>query len=125
MPQHPVSEVTNSLSSPFSRPPGWPRIMRVNCLAQLLTIQAVLPAMLAKGGREAGGGSIINVSSVGALVALPHLAAYSASKAAVLGLTRGVAYELAECRDPLQRHLPWRYRYAHGRRRGRILPQQK
>lgn len=64
------------------------QIMRVNCLAQLLAIQAVLPTM-----RE--GGSIINVSSVGALVALPHLAAYSASKAAVLGLTRGVAYELA------------------------------
>ncbi len=46
--------------------------------------------------RAAGGGSIINMSSVGALVALPSLAAYSASKAAVLGLTRGAAYELAE-----------------------------
>lgn len=67
------------------------RIMRVNCLAQLLAIQAVLPSMR---GRE-GGASIVNVSSVGALVALPHLAAYSASKAAVLGLTRGVAHELA------------------------------
>jgi len=67
------------------------RIMRVNCLAQLLAIQAVLPSMLGNGS----GGSIVNVSSVGALVALPHLAAYSASKAAVLGLTRGVAYELA------------------------------
>ena len=67
------------------------RIMRVNCLAHMLAIQAVVPSMTA-----AGGGSIVNVSSVGALVALPHLAAYSASKAAVLGLTRGVAYELAE-----------------------------
>jgi 3alpha(or 20beta)-hydroxysteroid dehydrogenase len=66
------------------------QIMRVNCLAQLLAIQAAVPVM------RAGGGSIINVSSVGALVALPNLAAYSASKAAVLGLTRGVAYELAE-----------------------------
>lgn len=67
------------------------RIMHVNCLAQLLVIQAVLPSMT-----TAGGGSIVNISSVGALVALPHLTAYSASKAAVLGLTRGVAYELAD-----------------------------
>lgn len=67
------------------------RIMRVNCLAQLLSIQAVVPMMRGKGG-----GSIINVSSVGALKSLPNLAAYSASKAAVLGLTRGVAYELAD-----------------------------
>lgn len=67
------------------------RIMGVNCLAQLLAIQAVLPSMTA-----AGGGSIVNISSVGALAALPHLAAYSASKAAGLGLTRGAAYELAE-----------------------------
>jgi NAD(P)-dependent dehydrogenase (short-subunit alcohol dehydrogenase family) len=65
------------------------KIMHVNCLAQLLAIQAVLPAMRA-------GSSIINVSSVGARAALPNLAAYSASKAAVLGLTRGVAYELAD-----------------------------
>jgi 3alpha(or 20beta)-hydroxysteroid dehydrogenase len=67
------------------------RIMHVNCLGPLLAIQAVTPSMVA-----AGGGSIINISSVGAKVALPRLAAYSASKAAVLGLTRGVAYELAE-----------------------------
>jgi 3alpha(or 20beta)-hydroxysteroid dehydrogenase len=66
-------------------------IMHVNCLGQLLAIQAVTPPMA-----EAGGGSIINISSVGATVALPRLAAYSASKAAVLGLTRGVAYELAD-----------------------------
>lgn len=67
------------------------RLMHVNCLAHLLTIQRVLPHM--RGQRS---GSIINVASIGALVALPHLAVYSASKAAVLGLTRGVAYECAE-----------------------------
>lgn len=66
------------------------RLMHVNCLAQLLAIQRVVPEM-----RRVGGGSIINVSSVGALVALPRLAAYSASRAAVLGLTRAVAYECA------------------------------
>lgn len=66
-------------------------IMHINCLGQLLAIQAVLPSM-----KSAGGGAIINISSVGAHVALPSLAAYSASKAAVLGLTRGAAYELAD-----------------------------
>jgi NAD(P)-dependent dehydrogenase (short-subunit alcohol dehydrogenase family) len=65
-------------------------VMHTNCYAHLLAIQHVLPHM-----RAAGRGSIINVSSVGALVALPQLTAYSASKAAVLGLTRSIAYECA------------------------------
>jgi NAD(P)-dependent dehydrogenase (short-subunit alcohol dehydrogenase family) len=66
------------------------RVMHVNCYAQLLAIQRVLPEM-----RRAGGGSIINVSSIGGLVALPQLSVYCASKAAVIGLTRAVAYEVA------------------------------
>jgi 2-keto-3-deoxy-L-fuconate dehydrogenase len=65
--------------------------MHTNCYAQLLAIQHVVPRMIATGG-----GSIVNVSSVGGLVALPQLTGYGASKAAVLGLTRGVAYEYAE-----------------------------
>lgn len=71
-------------------PAAFDRVMHVNCLAQLLAIQRVVPAM-----RKAGGGSIVNVASVGALVALPYMTAYCASKAAVLGLTRAVALELA------------------------------
>jgi NAD(P)-dependent dehydrogenase (short-subunit alcohol dehydrogenase family) len=67
------------------------RFMHTNCLSQLLGIQAVASQMT-----EQGGGSIINVSSVGALVALPELTAYCASKAAILGLTRSIAYEYAE-----------------------------
>jgi NAD(P)-dependent dehydrogenase (short-subunit alcohol dehydrogenase family) len=67
------------------------RFMHTNCLSQLLGIQAVASQMT-----EQGGGSIINVASVGALVALPQLTAYCASKAAILGLTRSIAYEYAE-----------------------------
>jgi NAD(P)-dependent dehydrogenase (short-subunit alcohol dehydrogenase family) len=67
------------------------RLMHVNCLAQLLAIQRVVPQM-----RAGGGGSIINVSSIGGLIALPRMTAYCASKAAVIGLTRGVAYECAD-----------------------------
>jgi NAD(P)-dependent dehydrogenase (short-subunit alcohol dehydrogenase family) len=66
------------------------RLMSVNCYSQLLTIQAVVPAM-----RRAGGGSIVNVASVGAFVALPNVSAYCPSKSAVLGLTRAAAAELA------------------------------
>jgi NAD(P)-dependent dehydrogenase (short-subunit alcohol dehydrogenase family) len=65
-------------------------IMGVNCKAQLLVIQALLPLL-----RRSDAASIVNVSSVGGRVALPHLTAYGASKAAVIGLTRGVAYEFA------------------------------
>ena len=66
------------------------RIMQVNCLGQLLTVQAALPAL-----RQQPHASIVNVASVGALVALPFMSAYCASKAAVLGLTRAMAVELA------------------------------
>jgi NAD(P)-dependent dehydrogenase (short-subunit alcohol dehydrogenase family) len=66
-------------------------LMHVNCMSQLLMIQRVLPEM-----RRAKSGSIINVSSIGGLVALPHMSVYCASKAAVIGLTRGVAYECGD-----------------------------
>jgi NAD(P)-dependent dehydrogenase (short-subunit alcohol dehydrogenase family) len=66
------------------------RLMRVNCLSHLIAIQQVVPEM-----RRIGAGSIVNVASVGALVALPQVSAYCASKSAVLGLTRSAAYEFA------------------------------
>jgi NAD(P)-dependent dehydrogenase (short-subunit alcohol dehydrogenase family) len=66
------------------------RLMHVNCWSHMLATLRIAPEM-----RKAGGGSIINMSSVGGLVALPMVAAYCASKAAVIGLTRSLAYELA------------------------------
>ena len=66
------------------------RLMHVNCLSQLIAIQRVVPEM-----RRSGGGSIINVSSVGGLVALPNVSAYCPSKSAVIGLTRAAAAEFA------------------------------
>jgi NAD(P)-dependent dehydrogenase (short-subunit alcohol dehydrogenase family) len=65
-------------------------LMHVNCLSQLLAMQAAVPVM-----RKGGGGSIINVASVGGLVALPNVSAYGASKSAVIGLTRAAAVEFA------------------------------
>ncbi len=66
------------------------RVMHVNCYSQLLAIQVMADAL-----RASGKGSIVNVASVGAMVALPMMTAYCASKAAVIGLTRAVATELA------------------------------
>lgn len=66
------------------------QLMHVNCLSHLIAIQRVVPEM-----RRAGGGSVINVSSVGGLVALPNVSAYGISKSAVIGLTRAAAVEFA------------------------------
>jgi NAD(P)-dependent dehydrogenase (short-subunit alcohol dehydrogenase family) len=66
------------------------RLMHVNCLSYLVTTQRLVPEM-----RRAGRGSIVNVSSIGGLVALLGVGVYCASKAAVIGLTRSIAYEFA------------------------------
>lgn len=71
------------------------RLMHVNCLSQLVAMQRVVPEMRRGRGGEAGGGSVINVSSVGGLVALPNVSAYCPSKSAVIGLTRAAAAEFA------------------------------
>jgi len=69
---------------------GFRRLLNVNCVGYFTTIQRVLPGM-----RQAGGGAIVNTSSICGLRGLPGMVAYSASKAAVIGLTRVVAVELA------------------------------
>ena len=66
------------------------RVMHINTWSCLATAQRVVPEMV-----KGGGGSIVNVSSVGALAAIPEAGVYCASKAAVVGLTRSMALELA------------------------------
>jgi 3alpha(or 20beta)-hydroxysteroid dehydrogenase len=66
------------------------RAFRVNCVTQLLTLQAVAPAMRARGG-----GAIVNTSSICGLAAVDHMGAYGATKAAINSLTRSAARELA------------------------------
>ncbi|HEU5158862.1 MAG TPA: glucose 1-dehydrogenase [Streptosporangiaceae bacterium] len=65
------------------------RIIDVNLIGQWLGVRAVTEPM-----RAAGGGSIINVSSVEGFVGAAGLAAYSASKFGVRGLTKAAAREL-------------------------------
>jgi 3alpha(or 20beta)-hydroxysteroid dehydrogenase len=64
----------------------WAKVTAVNQRGVFLGMRAVIPAMVALGA-----GSIINVSSVSALVGIRGSIPYQASKAAVLGLTRGAA----------------------------------
>jgi len=68
----------------------WNLCLAVNVTGTLFCTQAALPHL-----RAAGGGSIVNQSSVAALVGLPGLSAYSAAKGALLALTRSLAAELA------------------------------
>lgn len=68
----------------------WRRIFEVNVLGVVFCSQAVVPIMM-----KQGKGKIINVSSKAAIVGEPFHAAYSASKGAVLSLTRAMAAELA------------------------------
>ncbi|MFB4299994.1 glucose 1-dehydrogenase [Actinomadura sp. NTSP31] len=66
-------------------------IIEVNLMGQWLGIKSVTPAM-----RAAGGGSIVNVSSTEGFVGADGLAAYSASKFGVRGLTKSAARELGK-----------------------------
>jgi NAD(P)-dependent dehydrogenase (short-subunit alcohol dehydrogenase family) len=68
----------------------WERIMRVNATGPFFCCRAVVPDMIA---REWG--RIINIASTAALSGIAYSAAYSASKHALLGLTRSLALELA------------------------------
>jgi len=68
----------------------WRRVLSVNLDGTFLCLHHELSAMAA-----GGGGSIVNIGSVGSHVAIPGAAAYVASKHALVGLTRTVAAEYA------------------------------
>lgn len=66
------------------------RVLDVNLIGTFLICRASLPVL-----RRRGGGSIVNISSVHAVAAAPGQAAYAASKAAIVGLTRQIAVDYA------------------------------
>jgi len=68
----------------------WDRMLRVNASSAFYCTRAVLPLMLA-----AKWGRIVNMASVAGRAGAPYIAAYTASKHALLGLTRAVAAEVA------------------------------
>ncbi len=71
----------------------WNRMMAVHATGTFLVCKAAVPAM-----RAQGGGSIVNVSSIAALVGKMNLLAYTAAKGAILSMSRQLALELAKDR---------------------------
>jgi NAD(P)-dependent dehydrogenase (short-subunit alcohol dehydrogenase family) len=78
-------------SAPFARADleHWERHLRVNATGPFLTTRAVLPGML-----ERRWGRVINVASLAGLYGAPYVSAYTASKHALVGLTRALAAEV-------------------------------
>ncbi|MGD2187567.1 MAG: SDR family oxidoreductase [Desulfobacterales bacterium] len=70
---------------------AWRDLMRTNAYAPWQFMVAVLPEM-----RKAGGGSIVNISSINGIKAFPGMGFYSASKAAQQMLSQVMAMEVAE-----------------------------
>jgi NAD(P)-dependent dehydrogenase (short-subunit alcohol dehydrogenase family) len=78
--RHDIADVT---------PEFWDERMAVNLRHAYFAIQFVAPGM-----KKAGGGSIVNFSSVSYHTMTPRLSVYQAAKAAVIGMTRGLARDL-------------------------------
>lgn len=68
----------------------WARTFAVNVSGTFHTCRAVVPAM-----QDSGWGRIVNIASIAGKEGNPRLSAYSASKAAVIALTKSLAKELA------------------------------
>jgi len=71
-------------------PDEWKKTLEVNLTGTFNTIRSVVPHM-----RHKGWGRIVNIASIAGKEGNPKLSAYSASKAAVIGLTKSVGKELA------------------------------
>ena len=67
------------------------RVMAVNFWGVLNPTLAVLPGM-----RAQGSGRIVNITSIGGKIAVPHLLPYTCSKFAAVGLSEGLRAELAD-----------------------------
>jgi 2-keto-3-deoxy-L-fuconate dehydrogenase len=80
-----IGSTTNASETPLE---VWEDVFAVNARGTFLCCKHAIPGMAA-----ADGGAIVNMASVAALVGLPNRAAYSASKGAVIALTRALAID--------------------------------
>ncbi len=80
-----IGSTTNAPETPLE---VWENVFAVNARGTFLCCKHAVPGMAARGG-----GSIVNVASVAALVGLRNRAAYCASKGAVVALTRALAVD--------------------------------
>ncbi len=86
-----VNNAGNAESHPFLNHPDdlWHRMLATNLTSVYYVTKAFAPALI-----EQSGGRIINIASVAARVGAKYVAAYTAAKHGVLGLTRALAIEL-------------------------------
>ncbi|HXK15890.1 MAG TPA: SDR family NAD(P)-dependent oxidoreductase [Gaiellaceae bacterium] len=80
-----IGSTTNAPDTPLE---VWENVFAVNARGTFLCCKHAIPGMTARGG-----GSIVNVASVAGLIGLRNRAAYSASKGAVISLTRALAVD--------------------------------
>ena len=80
---------------------GWDRVLHLNLDAPMALARALVPGMKIRGW-----GRIINISSIFGEVSRAHRAAYSASKAGLIGMTKALALELATCGITVNALLP-------------------
>ncbi len=80
--RHPTESVTEAI---------WDSRIAVNLKQQFFCAQGVLPDM-----KSAGGGAIVNLGSVSWMIGQGEMAAYTASKSGVIGLTRSLARDYGQ-----------------------------
>jgi NAD(P)-dependent dehydrogenase (short-subunit alcohol dehydrogenase family) len=80
-----IGSTTNAPETPLE---VWENVFAVNARGTFLCCKHAIPGMVARGG-----GSIVNIASVAGLIGLRNRAAYSATKGAVISLTRALAVD--------------------------------
>ncbi len=91
----PVTILVNNAANDMRHPiegfsaEDWDKMQDINLRPHFFTVQTAIPGM-----RAAGGGSIINYSSIAYMMGNGGYAAYTAAKAGITGLTRGLARDL-------------------------------
>ena len=83
-----VAGIGSTTTAPETALDTWEDVFAVNARGTFLCCKHAIPSMVARGG-----GSIVNMGSVGGLVGLRNRAAYCASKGAVVALTRALAID--------------------------------
>jgi NAD(P)-dependent dehydrogenase (short-subunit alcohol dehydrogenase family) len=83
-----VAGIGSTTTAPETSLDVWEDVFAVNARGTFLCCKHVIPTMVARGG-----GSIVNIASVAAIVGLRNRAAYCASKGAVVSLTRALAVD--------------------------------
>jgi 2-keto-3-deoxy-L-fuconate dehydrogenase len=83
-----VAGIGSTTTAPETSLAVWEDVLAVNARGTFLCCKHAIPGMV-----ERGGGSIVNMASVGGLIGFRNRAAYCASKGAVIALTRALALD--------------------------------